>query len=117
MEAILSLINPELWFKGSDVRDALGQIIQIANDSITATAEKAADEAVKAAVTPIKADLAAANIEKIEYRKYYEKAESDRVAAQQRAEAAEKWAIAGWCAAGGAVIVEIVMIVIQIIVK
>ncbi|MCK9282559.1 MAG: hypothetical protein M0P71_18235 [Melioribacteraceae bacterium] len=117
MEAILSLIDPSLWFQGSDVRDALGQIIQIANDSIKATAETAANEAVKEAVSPLLADIAAKNEQIKGYNKLLMDMDKDRLAAVQRAQAAEGWAIAGWCVAGGALVVEIIGIVVYTIIK
>lgn len=117
MDRILSLIAPDQWFLGSDVRDALQEIITIADESIAATSQKAADEAVKTAVVPLLADKAAEKTRADGWEAEYRKAETDRLAALQRAETAEKWAIAGWCAAGGAVIVEVIVIVIQMALK
>lgn len=41
VEQIVSSIEPEKWYQGSDVRDAISQILLIAQDEIRATAEQA----------------------------------------------------------------------------
>jgi hypothetical protein len=77
----------------------------------------AANEAVKEAVSPLLADIVAKNEQIKGYDKLLTDMDKDRLAALQRAQSAEKWAIAGWCVAGGALVVEIIGIVVYTIIK
>lgn len=69
-EQIVSAIDPALWYPGSQVRDALLQVIQIGQEEIRRTAE----EAVKVAVAPLLADNAQLAIERDLYKAKYEEA-------------------------------------------
>jgi len=59
-EQIVSVIDSGMWYQGSDVRAALFQVIQIGQQEIKQTAE----EAVKAAVVPLEAEISRQKAEK-----------------------------------------------------
>jgi hypothetical protein len=75
-EQIVSSIDAALWYPGSAVQDALRQVIQIGQEEGKRTAE----EAVKAAVTPLLAEAARLTVE----RDGFEKNWHTSVAALQR---------------------------------
>ena len=75
--------------------------------------EDTAREAVKAAVTPLLADLAGCRVARDEWEAVYRKAESDRMAARGALSTAIRWAVAGWVGTAIAACVAVLAIVIR----
>ena len=74
-EQIVSGIDPAMWYLGSDVQDALRQVIALGQEEIRSTAE----EAVKTAVAPLLADKAQLTTERDGYRESWQRAEASTV--------------------------------------
>ncbi len=79
-EQIVSSIDPNLWYLGSDVQVAMLQVILIGQEEVKRTAE----EAVKAAVTPLKAENAQLKVERDEYESSWKSSEADLQNAHRR---------------------------------
>lgn len=79
-EQIVSAIDPEMWYLGSDVQAAMLELLLIGEQEIKRTAE----EAVKAAVTPILADNAQLTVERDEYKEAWVESEAKISRARRR---------------------------------
>jgi hypothetical protein len=103
-EQIVSSIDPNLWYPGSQVRDALLQVMVIGRAEIKSTSEAA----VKTAVTPLKAEVAQRTVERDEYKGKYETAAGQVQGAQQTAV---------WTGIGGTVLGVLLTVLFAVLVK
>ena len=80
---------------------------------IDAELTRTAEEAVKAAVAPLLADLAGCRAAGKAWEAEYRKAEADRVAARQSLSTAVRWAVAGWVGTAVAAGVAVLAVLIR----